>query len=212
MRDRVRMACLALVGAVFAAACTGGGPVGVAAEPAADVARATGSSVTIAVRKDAPPFAWQSAEHDATFGGYLVDICRDATTRAGFHYDLQPIDAAARERVLEGDYTLSIGQRRVPIDLLCDPTTITLQRLDVLALHHPDARHAIFSPILFVANGSYVEHAAPENRSPCGVAPAEVEGFAGAATRGVRRGGGQLLAPKNCFVPGAREEDEGSRD
>ena len=57
--------------------------------------------VTIGVRQDARPFAWQADDNPGTYRGYLVDICTDAATRAGFRFRLVPVDATARERILE---------------------------------------------------------------------------------------------------------------
>ena len=54
------------------------------------------------------------------------------------------------------------------IDLVCDPTTLTLGRLETFA-RDAAARHAVFSPIVFVANGSYVRHGGKENQAVCTV-------------------------------------------
>jgi hypothetical protein len=133
-----------------------------AEETASASAQGETAPVTIAVRTDARPFAWQAADNPESFGGYLVDICIDATTRAGFHFNLVPIDAFERENMLKGEFELD----DLSVDLLCDPTTITLARLDRLA-EKPESQHAVFSPILFVANGSYVQHRTSE---PCSLA------------------------------------------
>lgn len=124
---------------------------------ATGAAAETTETVVIGVRVDGRPFAWQAEDKPDTYRGYLVDLCRDATTRAGYHYDPVPVTAAEREAVLAGKFEVK-GKR---LDLLCDPTTITLRRLDVLE------DKAIFSPIIFVANGSFVRHKIYDNRKPC---------------------------------------------
>jgi hypothetical protein len=160
------LARLALAAALLAAPLAG----------AAD-ARDPRPTVVIGVRTDTRPFAWQAEDNADTYRGFLVDICFDATTRAGYHFETVPIDATRREAVLAGDFVVD-GR---PIDLLCDPTTITLARLDVLAgLAQPGAA---FTPIVFVANGSYVRHASFENRQPCVVGAKAGPGGAEAETR-----------------------------
>ena len=178
---------------------------------------AEAETVTIAVRTDARPFAWQAADDSGTFGGYLVDICIDATTRAGYHFDQVPIDAGERSALLGGNFAL----RGRSVDLLCDPTTITLARLDWLA-GQPQTQHAVFSPILFVANGSYVRN---KKADACVVAAgddgAAAEGDKAEADKdeegrcdpksklGVDRDG--LLSDQNCFVPEGQEPSKATK-
>jgi hypothetical protein len=136
--------------------------------------------VTIGVRQDARPFAWQADDNAATFRGYLVDLCIDATTRAGFRFRLLPVDAAQRDRILEGrgfEAEVAPGGAREAIDLLCDPTTLTLGRLETFA-RDPETSHAVFSPIVFVANGSYVRHDGKENQAACKVGATDEAGAA----------------------------------
>ncbi|ARE40439.1 hypothetical protein RGUI_2298 [Rhodovulum sp. P5] len=103
--------------------------------------------VTIGVRVDAGPFAAQDAS-TGSFVGFLVDLCTDAVTRAGYPFRQVPVTADERIGVLRGT--------RDDIDLLCDPTTITLGRLRDFAGLEPAGRLS-FSPIVFVANGSYLK-------------------------------------------------------
>lgn len=100
--------------------------------------------IKIGVRTDTPPFAWQ--QDDGGFSGYIFHLCVDATVRAGYLPDPVPITAAARKEFFEG--------RRPDINLLCDPTTITISRMRAFL----KKRDLEFSPIIFVANGSYVEN------------------------------------------------------
>ena len=106
--------------------------------------------VQIGVRIDAPPFAWQEPESDV-FRGYLRDVCVEAATRAGFTFVEVAVTGAQRNGVIEGNPDIGNGVR---LDVLCDPTTISLARLEKLeALDEL----LVFSPILFVANGSYMQ-------------------------------------------------------
>lgn len=124
---------------------------------AAALPAAAADPVVIGVRTDARPFAWQADDSAGTFRGYLVDMCADAATRAGYHFDQVPVSANQRAAVLDGKFEVD----GLPLDVLCDPTTISLARLDRLGAT------ATFSPIVFVANGSFVKHGAFENRQPC---------------------------------------------
>ena len=118
---------------------------------------AAADPMVMGVRTDARPFAWQADDNALTFRGYLVDLCVAAVIRAGYRFVQVPVSATQRQAVLDGAFTVD-GQ---DLDLLCDPTTISLQRLDRLGAA------ADFSPIVFVANGAFVKHARFENRGPC---------------------------------------------
>lgn len=114
----------------------------------------TAPSIVMGVRTDAPPFAWRD-ERSGDNMGYLVDLCVDAVTRANHAIARQvEVTPAIREAFFAG--------QRPDIDLLCDPTTITLARLTEFGKVGLE-----FSPIVFVANGAYLENnptfvAAPE--------------------------------------------------
>lgn len=125
-------------------------PPAALAEPAEPAEHA----VQIGVRVDGGPFARRDPR-TGRFRGYLVDLCTEAATRAGFTYRLHPITAAQRILILDGDIVVRDGDTSWKLDLLCDPTTISLQRLVRLA-DLGDERLA-FSPVVFVANGSSVE-------------------------------------------------------
>lgn len=114
-------------------------------------------TITIGVRVDTPPFAWRDDESRA-FRGYLHDLCTEAVNRAGYHFDEVPVTAAARKAILDGNPVLTLaGGRKVELDLLCDPTTISIARLDkLIAANSDDPEILTFSPIVYVANGSYV--------------------------------------------------------
>jgi hypothetical protein len=155
----------------------------------------------IGVRKDARPFAWQESGLENTYRGYLVDICQDAVTRAGYHYDQEGISARQREAILDGRFTVprEEGEGSVTIDLLCDPTTITLARLDRFA-GDPATQHGIFSPIVFLANGSYVQHKDAANMRGC---PVEGAGEAAASEVGAGEEEAPFLPPPASDPPPA---------
>lgn len=103
------------------------------------------NTAVIAVRADAWPFVSKDF-NSGEYVGFFWDICTEAVHRAGYHFRVQEIDTDERSRFLrtgDGGY-----------DLLCDPTTITLKR--VYDLDGKEGRPLReFSPIVFVANGSY---------------------------------------------------------
>ena len=110
-------------------------------------------TVVIGVREDAPPFAWQDEETSA-FRGYLNDLCVEGATRAGFHFQQVRVTAGQRTGVIAGNPTIEADEGEATLDLLCDPTTISLSRLQRLI--QSGGETLTFSPIVFVANGSYV--------------------------------------------------------
>ncbi|QFU10376.1 Bacterial extracellular solute-binding proteins, family 3 [Rhodobacteraceae bacterium THAF1] len=105
--------------------------------------------IRIGVRVDTRPFAWQDPT-TGDFRGFLADLCTAAVTRAGFPFRLVPVDATERLRFLK--------ERDHAYDVLCDPTTISLGRLQSFA-RGPFPDRLRFSPIVFVANGVWVRNA-----------------------------------------------------
>lgn len=104
--------------------------------------------IGIAGRKDARPFVWQD-DGTGQLLGFLWDICTRATQRAGYSFRPIPIESSEKDDFLAsgaGNY-----------DLLCDPTTITLYRMKNF-MERIEVSHLVFSPIVFVANGSYARH------------------------------------------------------
>jgi len=108
--------------------------------------KATSGPVTIGVRTDAMPFVWQDTR-TKSYVGFFYDICTVAVKRAGYMFREEPVDASQRKQFFEGAVTA--------YNLLCDPTTVTLKRLNDF-VEDPSLKHLQFSPIIFVANGSYV--------------------------------------------------------
>lgn len=80
--------------------------------------------IRIGVREDARPFIWRDQDTKG-YLGFFWDICTEAVQRAGYHFSEEGVDAKKRAAFLktgDGDY-----------DLLCDPTTITLKRMQNFA-------------------------------------------------------------------------------
>ncbi|WP_378942752.1 substrate-binding periplasmic protein [Paracoccus sp. R86501] len=135
--------------------------------------------MTIGVRVDAGPFA-RHDPYTEKFRGYLVDLCREAVTRAGFTFIERPVTARQRMQILEGRIDVSAQDQKDEalgpwtLDLLCDPTTLSLKRLDTFAVRGDEV--LAFSPVVFVANGSFVtlkerKARGPDNRSLAGDCP-----------------------------------------
>ena len=136
----------------------------------AEIGRGDVSSLTtvrIGVREDSRPFAWrdlrpETAEGDdpkhMIFRGFLVELCTKAAIHAEYRPELVPVTAKERRKFLgtldpEAASDLSSDVVVVPdFDVLCDPTTVSLSRMYRLGVDEK----FVFSPILFVANSSFV--------------------------------------------------------
>lgn len=115
-------------------------------------------TIKIAVRTDAKPFAWKD-EKTGEFRGFLWHVCREAAERANYRIDPIGITAEQRGELLKsGSITGSIEP-----DMLCDPVTLTLDRLKRMT-DWPLAYHP--SPILFLAESSYVRTSRSPNKKP----------------------------------------------
>ena len=117
----------------------------------------------LGVRTDAPPFV--SVRADGSYGGFLYDLCRSAVAHAGVDpgtVELVPVEAGTRFERLD--------DAAEPLDLLCDPTTITMER----------AERWDFTPIVFFASSLSAARsravALPADEAPAGCS-------VGAATR-----------------------------
>jgi hypothetical protein len=89
-------------------------------------------TIEVGMRGDAKPFSYVDEFGD--YSGYLVSLCKRAVFLAGYRMG-RPIELTASDRF------------NAPVDLICDPTTITVER----------AEKWQFSPIVFVANATFVE-------------------------------------------------------
>ncbi|MXN66399.1 transporter substrate-binding domain-containing protein [Stappia sp. GBMRC 2046] len=106
------------------------------------------AEVKVAARVDAKPFIWKDGE-TGEFLGFFWDICTEAVQRADFQFRIQEVKTENRSNLLNNGTE--------GFDLFCDPTTITLQRMKNFS-KGGNAPYFEFSPIVFVANGSYVQH------------------------------------------------------
>lgn len=111
--------------------------------------------VRIAARSDTRPFIWRDPQ-TSHYLGFFWDICTEAVQRTGYQFQEVPINAEERSAfVTEGTGNF---------DLLCDPTTITLQRMkNFTKAGNGRAPFLAFTPIIFVANGTHVVQRFGEN-------------------------------------------------
>lgn len=98
-------------------------------------AHAAERDVVVAFRVDAAPFSFK---RDDGFGGFIADLCEQAVPRAGYRI-------GKRVEVTAGTRLTS------EVDLVCDPTTVTLER----------AGRMDFSPILYIANSTFLQAPRP---------------------------------------------------
>ena len=110
-------------------------------------ARAFSDDVRIGVRADAPPFSYRDTA-TGDYAGFLVDLCRQAIARLGRGVEEHEVDGTSR-------FDPELG-----LDVVCDPTTITIDR----------ARRMTFSPLVFIANASFITRRAEHAFDP-GVFP-----------------------------------------
>jgi hypothetical protein len=118
--------------------------------------------------------------YHSIYRGFLVKLCTHAVRDAGFRFELVDVSAEERKGFLEllkpkGEGTAAsetddgetpeagagANGQALEIDLLCDPTTISLSRMYLMQ----DSEAWIFSPIVFVSNSSFVEWTAPLGRA-----------------------------------------------
>ncbi|MBY5898039.1 transporter substrate-binding domain-containing protein [Rhizobium leguminosarum] len=106
--------------------------------------------VDVGVRGDARPFVWYDG-NSMQYLGFFWDICSEAVHRAGYQIHADLLDIRKRTEFLKTG--------KGEFDLLCDPTTLTIERLrnftDVK--NGGKASDLSFSPIIFIANSSFVE-------------------------------------------------------
>lgn len=133
--------------------------------------------VKMAVRTDTRPFIWMNSA-SGEFLGFYWDICTEAIYRAGYQLETVEIGSAERKSILSTGQISVESDQQAParvasldseapansapqpevteIDFLCDPTTITLQRMRSFPVEAgTPVLH--FSQIVFVANSSFVK-------------------------------------------------------
>jgi ABC-type amino acid transport substrate-binding protein len=108
---------------------------------------AVAEALRMGVRADARPFVYRDG--DGTYRGFIYDLCRAAAASAG-HPEPEHVLVTA------GGRFAAMGDPDAPLDLLCDPTTITLER----------ARDWDFTPIVFVANSTFLRRTPVQPLSP----------------------------------------------
>ncbi|NOD75651.1 MULTISPECIES: hypothetical protein [unclassified Ruegeria] len=126
-------------------------------------------SIIMGARTDVPPFIWKDKKSQK-YRGLFWDICVEALVRSDRPFDTVPISAGQRSDLLSnGSYctnenenydscTAEIGT----VDLLCDPTTVNLKRMQTFTEIDDEQtgeglHRFVFSPILYLANGSYFQ-------------------------------------------------------
>lgn len=102
--------------------------------------------VAIGVRTDARPFAY--LDSGTGRGGYLYQLCVEAVARTGHGYILSDATPKDRDGLLYG------GEKK--FDVLCDPTTLTIERMYALTNIEPPGYYG-FTPIVFTASSVVVE-------------------------------------------------------
>jgi len=112
--------------------------------------------VLVAVREDAPPFA-SYPDPNGRPAGFLWEICQRAVTRAGYRTVAIPIGTEERTLFLRNG---KMRDGRTP-DLLCDPTTITINRIRNFDDGNGGAQALSFSPIVFIESATYVQRRSP---------------------------------------------------
>lgn len=113
--------------------------------------------IIIGVRDAVRPYVWKDSVSNS-HTGFLWDICNEAVRRAGYE-TVKPktITLEERRRIIEGE---DLG-----IDLLCDPTTITLGRMHNL-LGSGNTGSVRFSPIVFVTNAAHFQQPKLDGSTP----------------------------------------------
>lgn len=98
-------------------------------------------TVRVGFRADAPPFSFRLGAQ-TEYHGFLAELCVDIIKDAGLA--LEPVEISAENRF----DMLSRGGGAGGIDLLCDPTSINLERMS----------NYLLSPIVFATGAGYLRH------------------------------------------------------
>ena len=96
-------------------------------------------SLRVGVRVDAAPFAWK--DEDGAYRGLIVELCEYAFEAENL--DFMMVDASVGNRLKR---LVSTADEKRAYDVLCDPTSMTINR----------ARDYFLSPPIFVSGGSYL--------------------------------------------------------
>lgn len=113
--------------------------------------------IKVGVRTDARPYIWVERKDPVTGEpfpkGYLGDVCAFLVASSGHIPEFVEVDLAKRTEFLTG--------RTSDIDLLCDPTTVTLKRLADFT-----SFNMRFSSIFHLANRGYLERNPSKQEDP----------------------------------------------
>ncbi len=121
--------------------------------------------VVVGFREDAEPFSYQvTIDGQPQFVGYLADLCYGLFQGSAYRVVSVPVRATDRFARLRdpGDPPFDPSKRAYfgvddprnqPVDLLCDPNTLRLERTAQIA-------NGIYSPIVFVSGVSYIQNKA----------------------------------------------------
>jgi polar amino acid transport system substrate-binding protein/glutamate/aspartate transport system substrate-binding protein len=105
---------------------------------------ATGGTLTLGVRADAPPFS--EKRDDGSFAGYTVSLCRRIASEVGARLAPQTVEVAELAVTGQSRFEALASCR---IDLLCEATTVTLSRLKDMA----------FTQLVFASGVGLLYHA-----------------------------------------------------
>ncbi|MBO9407861.1 hypothetical protein J7399_10505 [Shimia sp. R9_1] len=125
--------------------------------------------IIMGARTDVPPFIWKD-KRTQKYRGLFWDICVEALVRSNRPFETVPISAGQRSDLLsKGSYCTEDGEpygtctaEIATVELLCDPTTVNLKRMQTFSeIDNEDQGEGlhrfVFSPILYLANGSYFQ-------------------------------------------------------
>lgn len=119
---------------------------------------AIAQQIVIGVRDNARPYVWieTTAEGHLLPKGYLGEVCALLAANAALTYKIVSVDASGRDIILNGGLS--------EIDLLCDPTTVTVNRLENFQRASGKSQWHI-SPILHLANRGYLDRIPEEKKT-----------------------------------------------
>lgn len=98
-------------------------------------------AVRVGFRADAPPFSSRD-QSSAGYRGFLAELCIDVVRDAGL--TLETVEITAENRF----DMLSRGAADGGVDLLCDPTSVNIERMETYLL----------SPIVFATGAGYLRY------------------------------------------------------
>ena len=84
-------------------------------------------TIRIAYRQDAPPFSYEDKIGEPA--GFMVDLCREVAKKLAEHLNLSPLNVTY-VAVTAADRFEAIRQQKA--DLLCEPTSATLSRRELV--------------------------------------------------------------------------------